>query len=865
MTRTPSNPIATEWSAHRTALAQWCLKWMVNRTDASGAYTPVTVRGTPGSDGSPIPVSFTDKRELTLQRLQAHFSAWAKPEDVIGVHTIGLDDTCKCVSLDIDAHSSEDDAQTAERNLRYVEHKSAELDRLGLRPLAWDSNGKGGYHLDIVFTDPIPAAMAYRLGQWLVRDWQEFGFIAPPESFPKQESRKGAYGNWLRLIGRHHTRDIWATVRDHESGEWLSGESAAMAVLSHQPVSPAAIPPEAIKEPEQRPQAPARVQYSGSGTDDIETALAALSVLSPDMGYDEWKNVGQALHSVDTGLVSQWDEWSRGSNKYIEGEPAKKWQTFKSDGGIGIGTLIYLADQTGQQWRPQQRQRLHQGQAPVQAPVQATTDAAAEPPAIADESKPTPQPTYGSVRNFRLVEVDSDDGKKLQPEPIPITDIGSTIHRLTDGWPCRVGGSLFVPSGQGVAWLDDADAFGAWVGARTGNPADFKGMPGYHTKREIFAHLRMTAKEYIAVEELPHEPLLQGHYYGCTIPQPGNGERLRQLVDRFSPETDIDRDLILSLFVTPFFGGRGGSRPAFCLTSDEGRGAGKTELALCVADVAGGAIEISANEDGNRIKTRLLSPDAQSKRVLLIDNIKSHKLSSAELESLITAPTISGHRLFAGEGQRPNNLTFVLTMNGCGLSTDMAQRMVTIKLRRPEYSGTWAEDTRRFIQDHRAELIADIIGFLRGPVATLTKFTRWGDWERQVLARLPEPSESQAVIRERQVGVDVDSEESELIQEFFAKQLSRLGYDTANDRVFIPSSLAAKWYGWATGEKYTTARASRAVTQRITEGQIRQLIVCPHRSYGRGFEFWGDDSTGETYLQHDIDDQIRNRGEGQPG
>ena len=159
--------------------------------------------------------------------------------------------------------------------------------------------------------------------------------------------------------------------------------------------------------------------------------------------------------------------------------------------------------------------------------------------------------------------------------------------------------------------------------------------------------------------------------------------------------------------------------------------------------------------------------------------------------------------------------------------------------------------------------MADVLGFLRSPVTALPKYTRWGDWERDVLARLPEPSEAQAVIRERQVGVDVDGEESALIEEFFSKQLTSFGYDTKTDRVFIPSRVAAHWFGWATDERMTVAKASRTLKQRITEGQLRRLMECGRKDLGRGFEFWGDDATGETYLKRDLEDQIRIRGERQ--
>lgn len=95
-------------------------------------------------------------------------------------------------------------------------------------------------------------------------------------------------------------------------------------------------------------------QTVANPTDDRTTALAALAVLNADCRYDDWLRIGQALHAVDSSaaMLAEWDRWSRESDKYIEGEPAWKWKTFHADGGVGLGTLCKLADDTGRSWRP---------------------------------------------------------------------------------------------------------------------------------------------------------------------------------------------------------------------------------------------------------------------------------------------------------------------------------------------------------------------------------------------------------------------------------------------------------------------------------------------------------------------------------
>jgi len=79
-------------------------------------------------------------------------------------------------------------------------------------------------------------------------------------------------------------------------------------------------------------------------------ALSYLDGLSASRAdnYDEWLNVGMALHSVDDSLLNEWDGWSRKSSKYQAGECERKWKSFKGS-GLSIGSLAHMAKQDG--WR----------------------------------------------------------------------------------------------------------------------------------------------------------------------------------------------------------------------------------------------------------------------------------------------------------------------------------------------------------------------------------------------------------------------------------------------------------------------------------------------------------------------------------
>jgi len=362
---------------------------------------------------------------------------------------------------------------------------------------------------------------------------------------------------------------------------------------------------------------------------------------------------------------------------------------------------------------------------------------------------------------------------------------------------------------------------------------------------EFFAELQRTATSYENVEAYPHHPPLPKHYYAYSTPEAGDGSRLRELVNRFAPATLVDSDLILLAFVTPGWGGPPGCRPCYVITSQFGRGVGKSTLAEMVGLLWGGVLSFSHREDIQKIKTRLLTPNAMTRRVCLLDNVKSLKFSWGELEHLITATSVDGHRLYHGNGTRPNTLTWCVTLNGASLSTDLAQRSVIIELDKPTRSATWLDDTRQFIEHHRAELIADVVGILRSEPVTLERYSRWATWEREVLARMPEPSDCQKVIAERQDAVDVEAEEADTIEEDFARRLRLLGYDPDREWIFITSNVANKWYCIAQNDRVTTTQSTRILKQMSTEGRLKRLRENRRGDLGRGF-LWTTEQLGMT-------------------
>ncbi len=97
---------------------------------------------------------------------------------------------------------------------------------------------------------------------------------------------------------------------------------------------------------------------AAGGTPEVALAVDALQALDPSRAsdYSDWVAVGMALHSVDVGLLDEWDRWSQHCpTKYQPGECQRRWGSFDATREIGIGTLVYMATQDG--WVPPWKRR----------------------------------------------------------------------------------------------------------------------------------------------------------------------------------------------------------------------------------------------------------------------------------------------------------------------------------------------------------------------------------------------------------------------------------------------------------------------------------------------------------------------------
>lgn len=143
------------------------------------------------------------------------------------------------------------------------------------------------------------------------------------------------YGNkrYLTVTGNH----LGDTPLDIKPAPWtLAALEARVAAM----------------EPARAESAPvdgtARMAAYPAGTADAELR-ELLFAIDPNCAYPEWIEVLMALHdATNGGGIDLADQWSAGGSKYkSRREIDAKWKSFRTGGGVGIGTLAEMARRYG--------------------------------------------------------------------------------------------------------------------------------------------------------------------------------------------------------------------------------------------------------------------------------------------------------------------------------------------------------------------------------------------------------------------------------------------------------------------------------------------------------------------------------------
>lgn len=254
------------WFTNAKRLAEFVRNRLVNRTDAYRKYRSLDER-TKGN-------ASTIKQAVTDAVIQQHFRATDRG-DLIGLHTTSPKNTCLWLVIDIDHHGEPEPDSEKANELAVLKMYEMLLEG-EFEPLLFKSNGRGGFHIWVIFDSPAPSESVHRFGNAVVEDWQELGLAGVPEVFPKQPSLNGGkFGNWVRLPGLHHTFDFYTEVWDGE--KWLAGQAAVDRICDYEPV-----PAESVEFVEVAPVTDevvpqAKPQAKSGGNRPIDRILAELT------------------------------------------------------------------------------------------------------------------------------------------------------------------------------------------------------------------------------------------------------------------------------------------------------------------------------------------------------------------------------------------------------------------------------------------------------------------------------------------------------------------------------------------------------------------------------------------------------------
>lgn len=107
-----------------------------------------------------------------------------------------------------------------------------------------------------------------------------------------------------------------------------------------------------LNQPAPAPQAPIDFSPIIKPQDDYARAANALQFITPDIEYDQWIEIGQALHTAFGAQGKDlWQSWSSQGSKYQgDNDIDTHWKSFHQGKGVTLGTLFHTAKQNG--WEP---------------------------------------------------------------------------------------------------------------------------------------------------------------------------------------------------------------------------------------------------------------------------------------------------------------------------------------------------------------------------------------------------------------------------------------------------------------------------------------------------------------------------------
>ena len=459
------------------------------------------------------------------------------------------------------------------------------------------------------------------------------------------------------------------------------------------------------------------------------------------------------------------------------------------------------------------------------------------------------------------------EGNKQYSYPIAPEEIWARVVDLTGAAVKRCGAQLFIVlKSKDIHMITKASSlFGQLF--QYGLSINWSDkVKGAISKAEFLDYCLTSAEHYDFIMEYPLYPAQKNVYYKKNIEPSCNG-RLDELLNFFNPHSPEDRDFLKAAFVTPFWGGSAGKKPAFVFDgaddSGEGkkRGIGKSTIIEVMSRLLGEEyVDMDYRLPVEDMKKRLLGA---SSRIVRFDNVKSALLSSEAIENLITAEKINGHRMYQGDSSMPNFFTYCFTFNDAAFSKDLAQRAIIVRLDRPEYNAGWEERVNSFIDDFRDEIIADIGAVLtKAPDSNRKQWTRFSRWEKDVLQKCSDKDLGE-VIKESQKEVDDDSNFTEEIRDLLMAKISdyltgesdttgRTHVNPETDKVAIKTTLVTEWMKEIMGKGVN----DRWVRKKLMQNRPEELSKELNKIDGTRFYVWNEQGSRAAWkLVHGVRNQ----------
>jgi len=289
------------WMARLDELAAWFDAHLVNRRDGWGEY--YVHKGEVRTITAPA----KERRGLEIlspQRILLHL-ADPSPSARIGFHTTSPANTCRWIAIDIDDHTS--DGRYRVPNLLAATCWFSTLRAKGLHPLLFDTNGRGGFHLYVIFAHPLSSKVAHAFAKSIVAEFSQYGLEVAPEVFPKQPqlTAERIWGSWVRAPGKHHRFNHW--MRAWSGDKWLMGNDVVDYILALPLSDPARLPAPSATAP-MTPVVPAPLMTTGPQTISADVIgrriagyLASLENRAGGAGRNEQTFKGAAFICRDLG------------------------------------------------------------------------------------------------------------------------------------------------------------------------------------------------------------------------------------------------------------------------------------------------------------------------------------------------------------------------------------------------------------------------------------------------------------------------------------------------------------------------------------------------------------------------------------